>query len=100
MQVDVHCDQEAFGPLKYPTIAADLRRYVNELETALQKSTAKWKVVFGHHPIYTKGRGHDDEAKTLKKDYRFEDALVYGGADIYLAGHEVSDCFKNQYCSI
>lgn len=89
-QWDVRNDRVAFGPLKYPTIVADLERYVNQLERALQKSTAKWKVVFGHHPIFTKGKGHDNEAKALKKDYRFEDVLVYGGADMYFAGHEVS----------
>jgi hypothetical protein len=67
---------------------------VSQLQKALQSSTAKWKVVFAHHPIFTKGRGHDVEARTLKEEYRFEEALIHGGADIYLAGHEVSESFQ------
>lgn len=90
-QIDVQNYRTSWNSsqLKYPNIKKDLRVYVAELSAQLRASTARWKVVFGHHPIYTQGRGHNAEAVTLKEEYRFEDVLVEGGADVYLAGHEV-----------
>jgi len=34
------------------------------------------------------GKGHCHEAQTLKEEFKFEDVLVNGGADVYLSGHE------------
>jgi hypothetical protein len=61
---------------------------VAELEGRLAESSARWKVVYAHHPLYTKGRGHHAESRTLRSDYNFEEVLVSAGVDVYLAGHE------------
>lgn len=72
------------------------------LRGALKASTATWKVVCGHHPLFTVGRGHQDEARclrgaqytsvadpfTLLQGMGLLDALHDGGADAYLCGHE------------
>lgn len=90
-QEDVrHCQNYRVRPrqFKYPTIAEDLRGFVADLSDRLRTSTARWKIVYGHHPIYTKGRLHHEESETLKRDYGFEEVLRSGGADVYLAGHE------------
>jgi len=71
------------------------------LKGVLKESNADWKIVLGHHPLYTKGRKHGIIARCLKDDsyvavegeesqsgYGMENVLIEGGAHIYLAGHE------------
>lgn len=53
------------------------------LEAQLAASTAPWKLVFGHHPIYSHGM-HGDTA-ALKRDLL---PLLKGRADFYLSGHD------------
>lgn len=56
------------------------------LAEALAQSEADWKVVCGHHPIYS--------SKLTREGYRthlgpfLEDTLVAGDVDLYLAGHD------------
>jgi len=53
------------------------------LQDALKQSRARWKVVYGHHPIYSGGR-HGGGQTLLKRLL----PVIEGHADIYLAGHE------------
>jgi tartrate-resistant acid phosphatase type 5 len=53
------------------------------LREALASSTAQWKVVYGHHPIYSAGQhgdGRDLIARLLP--------VIKDRVDIFLAGHE------------
>lgn len=53
------------------------------LREALASSTARWKIVYGHHPIYSAGQhgnGPDLIARLLP--------VIKDRADIYLVGHE------------
>lgn len=53
------------------------------LREALAASTAQWKIVYGHHPIYSAGQhgnGNDLIARLLP--------VIKDRADIFLAGHE------------
>jgi hypothetical protein len=69
---------------KGPTRKAEQREW---LEKALASSHATWKVVYGHHPIYTNGdHGGDRGELALVKDYLLP--LIKNKADIYLAGHD------------
>jgi hypothetical protein len=77
-----------YKTLKYPNIKQELHETVRKLSEDLKRSTARWKIVFAHHPLYTKGRGHNMEAQTLKRAYHLEEVLVEGGAHAYFAGHE------------
>ena len=53
------------------------------LRDKLEKSTAKWKVVYGHYQVYSAVRGDNDE---LIK--RLLPILQENHVDVYLCGHE------------
>lgn len=55
------------------------------LETVLASSTAKWKVVLGHHPIYADTDKKDTERIDLQK--RLNPLLDKYGVDAYICGH-------------
>lgn len=56
-----------------------LQWFKNELD----KSTARWKIVFGHHPIYTIGKYKND-----KRMQRTLLPLLKNKVDFYISGHE------------
>lgn len=64
-----------------------------------ENASARWKIVFGHHPMYTRGFGHGREARCLRlpcymdktkerRGYAFEEVLQRNGVHAYFAGHE------------
>lgn len=53
------------------------------LQESLTASRARWKVVYGHHPIYSAGR-HADNQKLI--DHLLP--VLRARADLYLAGHD------------
>lgn len=53
------------------------------LTAALDASRARWKIVYGHHPIYSHGQHEDNN---LKIDQLLP--VLRDRADIYLAGHD------------
>jgi hypothetical protein len=55
------------------------------LHDGLQESGSRWKIVVGHHPIYTSGR-YSSGARALRA--ALEPVLIDGDADVVLAGHE------------
>ena len=57
------------------------------LEDELTKSTAAWKVVYGHHPFKSDGE-HGDDAYTQRVGALLLPVLKAGAADVYLAGHD------------
>lgn len=81
------------GPVQFFAIDTDpIAREVNTrqtqlawLEKELAASQARWKVVYGHHPVYSTGGEHGDtpqmiaEVLPLLKKYH---------VDVYLAGHD------------
>lgn len=54
------------------------------LAEALARSTSRWKVVVGHHPLHSGGRHGGSRA--LRE--RLEPLLVERGVDLYMAGHD------------
>ncbi len=65
--------------------AQDTTRQKQWLEGILAQSNARWKIVVGHHPMYTTGKRMD------KKPYvreSLEYILEKYNVDAYLAGHE------------
>ncbi|HSN86709.1 MAG TPA: metallophosphoesterase [Thermoanaerobaculia bacterium] len=54
------------------------------LENALEKSQSPWKVVYGHHPIYSTGQ-HGDTPELIAEILPL---LQKHKVDVYLAGHE------------
>lgn len=77
---------------------------IAELKQKLAVSTARWKIVMGHHPCYNQGLGHaacclrlkdreyhiTDRNGDLQKrpGYGLEQVLVEERADAYFCGHE------------
>jgi len=53
------------------------------LDAELKKSSAKWKLVYGHHPIYSDGR-HGDSQVLIEKLL----PLLKNRVDVYLVGHD------------
>jgi hypothetical protein len=53
------------------------------LTAALDASKARWKIVYGHHPIYSHGQHEDNNLKIDQLLPALRDR-----ADIYLAGHD------------
>ncbi|MEL6554451.1 MAG: metallophosphoesterase [Cyanobacteria bacterium J06621_11] len=54
------------------------------LEAELEKSTADWKVVFGHHPVFSSGR-HGSQRDLLRS---LSPILTRHGVQLYLNGHD------------
>jgi hypothetical protein len=50
----------------YPDLPDTLAGFVEQLHTRLQGSQADWKIVFGHHPMYTQSKGHGDMGRSLR----------------------------------
>ncbi|HIK05692.1 MAG TPA: metallophosphoesterase [Trichormus sp. M33_DOE_039] len=65
---------------------ADWQNQLTWLETELSSSNAAWKVVFGHHPIYSSGvyGSNQDFIKT------FTPLFKKHGVQLYINGHEHS----------
>lgn len=59
-------------------------RQAKWLKDGLAQSKAPWRIVFGHHPIWSSGE-HGNNAHLLKI---LAPVLEAGGADLYLAGHD------------
>src|SRR5262245_65086399 len=53
------------------------------LKDELAKSRANWKLVYGHHPIYSAG-AHEDNPGLIRRLL----PVLKGRADVYLAGHD------------
>ncbi len=55
------------------------------LEKALAASSAPWKVVYGHHPIYSTGVEHGDTPEMI---HDVLPLLTKYGVNVYFAGHD------------
>jgi tartrate-resistant acid phosphatase type 5 len=73
------------GPIQFFAIDTNLvsRAQIDWLDRELARSTARWKVVYGHHPIFSYG-AHGDEP--LVRDNLLP--VLRGRAQIYLCGHD------------
>ncbi len=75
---------EAPDPWAVPQSEAE-RNMVAWLDAALASSTARWKIVIGHHPLWSTAGSKFEQAKALR---RLILPALCRGADLYLAGHE------------
>lgn len=84
-----------------PTEPATTRANIKALADKLEKSRVGLKIVFAHHPMYTKGVGHGRSGDLLRlrefypswspevnRAYNLEETLIQGDCKIYIAGHE------------
>ncbi len=61
------------------------RAMVAWLEQSLRQSTARWKIVMGHHPLWSSAGSKFQQARVLR---RLILPTMCKYADMYLAGHE------------
>ena len=74
-------DTEDYPDAGKQSIAAELEW----LEATLAASTAKWKVVMGHHPIYADTDKNESERTDMQR--RVQPLLDKYGVDAYICGH-------------
>lgn len=77
-------------PDKYAVEDQDVARQLRWLESELQKSTARWKIVVGHHPVYTVGKRKKEVGGGIQKELErtLVPLLEKYRVQAYLAGHE------------
>lgn len=74
------------GPVDFFVIDSDVfdMPQARWLDEQLAASTAAWKVVYGHHPVYSNGyHGNNDALKNMLLP-----VLVKNHVQLYLAGHD------------
>lgn len=91
----------------YPQSKEDLRGYIKQLDTDLQAApSSQLKIVFGHHPMYTRGAKHSILGQCLRnaeytynnsyaagdtragRGYSLEKVLAANDVRLYITGHE------------
>jgi len=77
-------DLEYFEPWSAPQNDAE-RNMVEWLETSLASSKARWKIVIGHHPLWSTAGSKFQQARSLR---RLILPALCRYADMYVAGHE------------
>lgn len=78
---DYYAEPEKYGDMsKQDTLAQ--KKWIEE---KLSKSTAKWKIVVGHHPLYSTGKRL---GKTKSIIEAFNHVFEKHKVDVYFAGHE------------
>jgi UDP-2,3-diacylglucosamine pyrophosphatase LpxH len=70
---------------KYPAGGAEAQ--IAWLESILSDNTVKWKMVVGHHPVYTGGWRHNIQ-DTKNMQGLLEPLFKKYNVDVYIAGHE------------
>ncbi len=58
------------------------------LKESLAASKATWKVVYGHHPIYTNGKHGGDQGVIPEVKGTILEVLKQNKVDVYIAGHD------------
>jgi hypothetical protein len=73
------------GPAQFFALDTDVisEKQIDWLQQALDASPARWKIVYGHHPIYSEGQHEDNNVKITQLL-----PVLKNRADIYLAGHD------------
>jgi len=70
----------------YPDVAAqDTAKQIQWLKDVLANSKEQWKVVFGHHPVYSASKTHGDTPEMIQ---RVKPLLEKYHAQFYFCGHD------------
>lgn len=68
-------------------LSQDTTKQLRWIDSTLQRSTARWKFVVGHHHVYTDGKRFSEVADLRK---HLERILIRNKVDVYFCGHEHS----------
>lgn len=85
----------------HPEAVPLLHQQVRELDSVLPRSTSRWKILMGHHPMYNAGYSHGVAGRRLREpaptvnidpklppSFGLEPVCIRHGVDAYFAGHE------------
>jgi len=64
----------------------DTARQMRWLDSCLTNSKARWKIVAGHHPVYSSGSAHGGQTGGMQA--RFAAFFEKKGVDAYFCGHD------------
>lgn len=79
-------DKYRNDPEQYPDVQrVDPDAEVRWIDSVLRVSNEKWKIVVGHHPMYTYDKKEDIEQENMRA--RLEDVFRRNGVDAYFCGH-------------
>jgi len=76
------------------------KKQLEWLNNTLMNSNGKWKIVFGHYPIFSNGLSHGN-CKEMIDDVL--PILLKNNVNIYLSGHDHNICYsqyKNLHCIV
>ncbi len=77
--------EDGYSDLNKQDTAAQLKW----LDQALKASKSRWKIVVGHHPVYSSGgHGTKDEDIIVDMPKRFAKFFASHGVDAYFCGHD------------
>lgn len=93
------CGVQGHVRRQHPQAEQQLFRNKRWLSGALALSRARWKIVFAHHPMYTKSRCHGKIGDCLReptvidrngrpKNYGMKQVMESHGVVAYISGHE------------
>lgn len=74
-------DKEKYADL----VEQDAGKQLRWLEEQLKRSKAEWRVVVGHHPVYSEGASHGDTPELIEK---LKPLLDRYRVHLYLNGHD------------
>jgi len=75
------------GRAKNPDVEKqDMAAQLEWIETTLSSSSAKWKIVVGHHPVYAEDTDNEESEK-VDMQSRVEPLLEKYDVDFYISGH-------------
>ncbi|KEO75489.1 metallophosphoesterase [Anditalea andensis] len=76
-----------YGPNVAKTDSTAQKMWMKELLTSHDEAV-KWKIVVGHHPMYTGGRTEGYDTKAIRRS--LETLFRESGVDLYISGHDHS----------
>lgn len=71
---------------EYHVAGQDTAKQMRWIDSCLTNSKSRWKLVFGHHPVYSSGSGHGTQTGDMEA--RFADFFNKKGVDAYFCGHD------------
>lgn len=81
-------DYYADGAKKVKVAGQDTAAQLAWFEAALARSRADWKIVVGHHPVYSGGDGHGGQGGSPDLIARLDPILQRYRVPLYLNGHD------------
>jgi 3',5'-cyclic AMP phosphodiesterase CpdA len=71
---------------EHKVVGQDTARQMRWIDSCITNSRSRWKLVFGHHPVYSSGSAHGKETGDMEA--RFAAFFDKKGVDAYFCGHD------------